>query len=247
MNEQPGSRGERPRFSVVVPVYNEAENISRFCAQACSFPQGGEFLFVYDREDDTTLPVLDALAPYAKPAVVRKVRNRSCGACEAITTGLQQAGADVVLVMMADLSDDFSVVEEMIGRIEEGADVVSASRYMDGGQQRGGPLLKRMLSRAAGVTLYKLTGLPTHDATNSFKAYSSRFLKATRIESTAGFTVSLELTVKAHFSGFRVEELPATWSDRDAGESRFRLFRWLPHYLRWYLFALGRRWSQRRS
>ena len=78
--------------------------------------------------------------------------------------------------------------------------------------------------------------------TNSFKAYRKDFLDRTPIESEAGFSLGLELTVKAHFGGERVEELPATWRDRTAGESRFRLAAWLPLYLRWYVWALRRRW-----
>src|SRR5437762_13366650 len=97
------------------------------------------------------------------------------------------------------------------------------------------------MSRAAGVTLHFLSGLPTRDPTNSFKAYSRDFLRRTRIESPAGFALAMELTVKAHFGGGRVEEVPATWRDRTAGESRFQLWKWLPLYLRWYFWAIWRR------
>ncbi len=152
--------------------------------------------------------------------------------------------APVVVVMMADLSDDFPKVLPMVSRTEAGAAVVCGSRYMRGGQQIGGPLLKRILSRGAGLSLYWLAGLPTHDATNSFKAYRRDFLEATPIESTAGFSLGLELTVKAHFQGRRVEEIPAVWQDRSAGQSRFRLWKWLPLYLRWYFWALRQRACQ---
>ena len=142
--------------------------------------------------------------------------------------------------MMADLSDDFPRVEEMVRRAEKGADVVCASRYMRGGKQIGGPWFKKLLSRSAGVSLYWLAGLPTHDPTNSFKAYRTEFLKRTPIESTAGFCLGMELTVKAHFAGSRVEEVPAVWYDRTGGESRFRLWKWLPLYLTWYAWAVDR-------
>jgi len=99
-----------------------------------------------------------------------------------------------------------------------------------------------MLSRLAGLTLHRLSGLPTRDPTNSFKAYSREFLRRTRIESPAGFALAMELTVKAHFGGGRVVEVPATWRGRTKGTSRFRLFSWLPLYLRWYFWALRRRW-----
>jgi hypothetical protein len=115
------------------------------------------------------------------------------------------------------------------------------SRYMRGGRQIGGPPLKAALSRAAGISLHLLTGLPTHDATNNFKMYRGTFLAATRIESGAGFEIALELVVKAHVAGWRIGELPSTWRDRVAGKSRFDLRRWLPHYLRWYGYAFRSR------
>jgi dolichol-phosphate mannosyltransferase len=119
--------------------------------------------------------------------------------------------------------------------------VVAASRYMRGGHQIGGPLLKRTMSRMAGLTLHWLAGVPTHDPTSNFKLYSRRFLESTTIESTAGFELALELTVKATRAGRRVVEVPTTWRDRTSGASNFKLRNWLPHYLHWYRVAfLGR-------
>jgi dolichol-phosphate mannosyltransferase len=62
-------------------------------------------------------------------------------------------------------------------------------------------------------------------------------LNAMTLESRGGFEISLEITVKAFIAGYRIAELPTTWRDRTAGESRFRLWHWLPRYLRWYVYA----------
>ena len=235
---------EIPRYSVVVPVYHEAETIGPFCrAVRDAFPPGYELLVCYDVADDRTLPALAALPATDKPPVVRLVHNTlGRGVRWAIEAGLRAARGPVVIVTMVDLSDDYRLVAEMVARAEAGAAVVCPSRYMPGGRQLGGPWLKGLLSRAAGLSLHALAGLPTRDPTNSFKAYRKDFLDRTPIESAAGFSLALELTVKAHFAGERVEELPATWHDRTAGESRFRLTAWLPLYLRWYLWALRKRW-----
>jgi glycosyltransferase involved in cell wall biosynthesis len=231
------------RYSLVVPVFNEAANIGAFCRRAATLPSPFELLVCYDFEGDNTLPALDALPASEKPPHVRAVLNTlGKGVRYAIEAGMRAARAPVVVVMMADLSDDFAKVEELVARAEAGADVVCASRYMRGGRQVGGPWLKGLLSRTAGLSLYWACGLPTHDPTNSFKAYRRDFLERVRIESTAGFCLGLELTVKAHFGGGRVAEVPATWHDRAAGASRFRLWKWLPHYLRWYLWAFKKRW-----
>ncbi|MBI1853771.1 MAG: glycosyltransferase [Planctomycetes bacterium] len=242
------SHDSKFRYSVVVPVFNEAANIGRFCRAAReALPRGYELLVCYDFPADTTLPALAALGRGDKPESIRLVHNTlGRGVRYAIEAGMRAAAAPVVLVTMADLSDDFSRVEEMVSRIEAGAEIVCASRYMKGGKQTGGPKLKGFLSRTAGLTLHWFTGLPTHDPTNSFKAYRREFLSRTPIESTAGFVLGMELTVKAHFQGGRVEEVPASWTDRTDGESRFRLWHWLPLYLRWYLWALRQRWLTRR-
>jgi hypothetical protein len=235
------------RYSVVVPVYHEQDNIGPFCrAVQESFPPGYELLVCHDTADDPTLPALAALPEAARPPVVRLVHNTlGRGARFAIDAGMRAARAPVVVVTMVDLSDDYRIVDEIVRRAEQGAAVVCPSRYMKGGRQLGGPWLKGLLSRTAGLSLHWLAGLPTHDPTNSYKAYRRDFLGRTPIESTAGFALALELTVKAHLAGERIEEVPATWRDRTAGESRFRLWKWLPLYLRWYLRALRGRLAGR--
>jgi glycosyltransferase involved in cell wall biosynthesis len=240
----PGLTAAELEYSVVVPVYNEGANIADFCRAAREkLPGNYEVLICYDFDEDNTLPAIAKIPDDQKPANLRLIRNRlGRGVRWAIEAGMREARGPVVLVTMADLSDDFAPVGEMVGKAAAGAAVVSGSRYMAGGKQIGGPKIKGLLSRTAGLTLHWFTGLPTHDPTNSFKAYRRDFLEKTKIESTAGFCLGLELTVKAHFSGQKVDEIPAVWSDRTAGTSRFKLVKWLPKYLRWYLWAMRKRW-----
>ncbi|MBI2215257.1 MAG: glycosyltransferase [Acidobacteria bacterium] len=232
-----------PRYSVVVPVYNEGANIARFFDRAIeTLPVDGEILIVYDFDGDDTVPAIAALSPDRIPLGMRTVKNElGRGVRFAIEAGMRAARAPVVVVMMADLSDDFPKVEEMVRLVEEGAQVACASRYMEGGRQIGGPFIKGLMSRMAGLSLFWLDALPVHDPTNSFKAYSRAFLETTPIESEQGFALAMELTVKAHAAGGRVEEVPATWLDRTEGKSRFKVLAWLPIYLRWYGLALRRR------
>ena len=86
--------------------------------------------------------------------------------------------------------------------------------------------------------------MPIHDPTSNFKLYSRRLLDRVTIESVAGFELAIELTTKAYLLGLRIEEVPTTWRDRTAGQSRFRIWSWLPHYLRWYLRALTGRFRR---
>lgn len=228
------------RYSVVVPVRDEAETIGPFLrAIHTTLPPGYEVLLAYDDEEDSTLTALAALPLDEIPPTIRRIHNAGRpGPKEAIEAGMKAARAPVVVVMMADLSDDLPKVGRMVELVEQGAAVACASRYAPGGRQIGGPWLKGLLSRSAGHLLHWLSDLPTSDPTNSFKAYSRAFLERTPIESRAGFSLALELTVKAHLAGERVAEVPATWLDRRGGASKFKLLRWLPEYFFWFAWGL---------
>lgn len=237
-----------PRLSIVLPVYNEGENITAVLlgidGQVRTRPI--EVLVVYDFEEDNTLPVLhrlQATLPYVRPH-----RNRlGRGVINAIKAGFGAATAPFVLVMMADGSDEPEVVDRMLTAAERGADVVAGSRYMRGGGQIGGPPLKRTLSRAAGLSLHHLAGVGTHDSTSNFKLYSRRLLDQVVIQSQGGFELALELTMKAYRLGMPIAEVPTTWRDRTAGTSRFKLWQWMPRYLRWYGYGMRARLSAGRG
>jgi dolichol-phosphate mannosyltransferase len=199
-----------------------------------------EILVVYDFDEDTTVPVVRALS--AELPVVRPLRNEmGRGVLNAMKAGIAASRGRYVLVSMADGSDEPEIVDSMVQLARAGADVVAASRYVSGGRQVGGPILKRLMSRTAGLSLHWLAGVPIHDPTNNFKLYSRRFLDSINVESTAGFELALELSVKATLAGRRLAEVPTTWRDRTAGKSNFKLRKWLPNYLHWYFAALGGR------
>jgi len=221
-----------------MPVYNEGEAVRpvlRALEAALTTPH--ETIVVYDFEGDPTVPVLASLASEL-PAVRGMLNERGRGVLNALRSGLAAAQGEYVLVTMADGSDEPEVVEQMVGLARSGADVVAGSRYVRGGRQVGGPLLKAMMSRMAGLSLHWLAGVPVHDATSNFRLYRRSFLDSVTIESRAGFELALELTVKATLAGRPMAEVPTTWRDRTSGQSHFQLRRWLPEYLRWYAVAL---------
>ena len=230
-----------PLLSIVIPVYNEGGNIKAALTAIrervkCEY----DILIVYDFNEDDTLPVVRELM--LEMPCISLVRNKyGRGVLNAIKTGLECASGKYVVVTMADLSDPPEVMNAMVDMAEqEDADVVCASRYMKGGQQIGGPLVKGLMSRTAGLTLHWFAGVPTHDATNSFKLYRKSYLESVEIESTGGFELGLELVVKAYLQGRKICEVPTTWTDRTAGESHFRIMKWLPSYLHWYFMAFRR-------
>jgi glycosyltransferase involved in cell wall biosynthesis len=229
---------EVPPLALIVPVYNEAANFPFLLAEVeRHIPRPFVMHVVYDFDEDDTVPVARSLA--AGRPWLRLVKNSARrGVVSAIRTGFQAVKAGPALVVMADLSDDLSIVPRMLSLYRRGFRIVCASRYVRGGRQLGGPLLKRCLSRAAGLSLRALTRFPTHDATNNFRLYDAGLVNELGIESTGGFEIALELTAKAFRRGVKIVEVPTTWRDRTAGQSQFRLFRWLPRYLFWYGYAL---------
>jgi len=234
-----------PALSVVVPVYNEGENVVPTLRGVVekTHTRPLEVLVVHDFDEDTTVPVVKRLqGEHPELRLHRNTLGR--GVLNAIKSGLEAATAPYVLVTMGDGSDDAADIDAMYELARGGADVVAGSRYMRGGRQVGGPLLKRSMSRAAGLSLHWFGGLPIHDATSNFRLYSKRLLDQVTIESTGGFELGIELTVKAYLLGMRVAEVPTTWRDRTAGQSRFRLWKWLPRYLYWYRRGLGGRFRR---
>jgi len=227
-------------LTIIIPVYNEAENIRQTLEQIeARLTVPHEICIVYDRDDDTTLPVVRAMADDLRAPVVLLKNKYGRGALNAIKTGLESAATPLLIVTMADLSDPPEVMNLMVERARTAhADVVCASRYMAGGRQYGGRRLKSLFSRLAGISLHALTGIPTHDISNSFKLYRRSMLDAITIESRGGFEIGMEITVKAFIAGYTVCEVPTTWRDRLSGQSRFKLWTWLPRYLRWYRFCI---------
>ena len=228
-------------ISVVIPAYNEGESIVPVLDRIFDAVQSEcEILVVVDFKQDTTVPVLQAYSEH-EPRLKAVVSTYARGPANAIRYGIDQVANPVVVVTMADGSDDPRQIDALARLVERGVVVAAASRYCASGQQVGGTLVKALLSRTAGVSLGILARVGTRDATNSFKAYSTEFIREVGIDSRSGFEIGLELTAKARRLRRPVAEVPTIWLDRTDGQSNFKLAEWIPRYLRWYRFAFGRR------
>jgi dolichol-phosphate mannosyltransferase len=232
-----------PRVSIVVPAYNEGREIVPVLDRLFeSVRLLCEVLVVVDSPDDTTVPVLEDYA-MKEPRLRCLINTYGSGPANAIRFGMDAAAAPVAVVTMADGCDDATQIDDLVRLVERGVVVAAASRYMPGGQQVGGPVLKGMLSGLAGRSLRLFVHLGTRDATNSFKAYSTEFVREVGIDSRDGFEIGIELSAKAKRLGRPVAEIPTIWLDRQAGVSNFKVAKWIPRYLRWYRFAFGPRLS----
>jgi dolichol-phosphate mannosyltransferase len=230
-----------PRVSVIMPAYGEGALITGVLDRLFeSIRLSCEVLVVVDSPADPTTDVVEWYAG-KEPRLACLVNTYGRGPANAIRYGMDAARAEVIVVTMADGCDDSRQIDDLARLVERGVAVAAASRYMAGGQQIGGPLVKGLLSRLAGVSLRALARAGTRDATNSFKAYSTSFARSVGIDSRHGFEIGIELTAKARRLRLPVAEIPTIWLDRPAGVSSFKVIRWIPRYLRWYRFSFGRR------
>lgn len=231
-------RSRADDLTIVIPVYNEGagfEDLWNELNTNLQFPFRA--LVVYDFDEDNTVPAVRGVIALGETRLSLVKNNVRRGVVGALLTGFHAVEHGPLLVVMADLSDDLAQVSRMLDLYRQGYDVVVGSRYMKGGQILTGPVLKQGLSRIAGVSLHWLRRIPTHDATNAFKVYDSAMLRQFTLESQHGFELNLEITVKAFLAGYRIVEIPSVWRDRTQGKSKFKLWAWLPHYLRWYFYA----------
>jgi len=229
-----------PRLDIVIPVYNEGNIILATLEQLRrSVRTPSRILVCYDTPDDDTLSAIKENPKAVDGLVIEFVRNRSRGAHAAVMSGFAASRAPFVLVFPAD--DDFNadIIDTMVAKGEQGADIVCASRFVEGGCMVGCRWLKAFLVRTAAFTLYYAARLPTRDATNGFRLFSRRVIEGIEIESDSGFCYSLEILVKCHRLGWPVTDVPAKWFERKQGASRFKVLGWIPAYLRWYLYALA--------
>lgn len=225
--------------SVVIPAYQEGTDIVPVLDRIFDAVQSEcHVVVVVDFHEDTTVPVLEAYQA-REPRLTYAVNTYGRGPANAIRYGIDHVTTPVVVVTMADGSDDPRQIDPLARLVDRGVVVAAASRYSSGGQQVGGPLVKGLISRTAGRSLGLLGRVGTRDATNSFKAYSTEFVHEVGIHSRSGFEIGLELTAKARRLRRPVAEISTIWLDRTAGASNFDLKTWLPKYLRWYFFAFG--------
>ncbi|MDX2195177.1 MAG: glycosyltransferase [Cytophagales bacterium] len=225
-------------LDIIIPVYNEAETISEVLfAIKMHVKTPNCVLICYDKEEDNTLPVVQKLQSEGLALNIKLIKNKGKGAHGAIMTGFENCTASAILVYPGDDYYNAKILDKMYSKMSKGSDIVVASRFMKGGSMQGCPWLKSIFVRTASFTLYTFALIPVRDASNGFRMFSKRVLDNFEIESTQGFTYSIELLVKCHRYGWKISEVPSTWIERDKGTSKFSVSKWLPYYLKWYFYG----------
>lgn len=225
------------KLSIVIPAHNEEDNIAGVIEQIeKDIPMPFDLVVINDHSTDKTQEIVLSLSKkYSNLMLVEN--NLSAGFANAIKTGFSSIKTEVVVLVMGDLCDDLKTIPLMFEKIEEGFDLVCASRYIKGGGRLGGSRIKGFLSSSAGRSLHFLLGIPTHDIANAFKMYRKKVLDSIEIKSQ-GFEISMELPLKAYYSGFKITEVATTWKERTKGKSSFKIFKLLPNYIKLYLWCI---------
>ncbi len=230
-------------LDIVIPVYNEGENIIPVLEQLHKdVTTKFTVLICYDHDHDTTLKALESYKPDFE---IKYVKNEKTGPHGAVLSGFKASTAEAILVFPADDTYNTEIIDPLMNRFREGYDLVVPSRFMRGGKMEGCPALKSFLVRLSAFSLYHFARLPVHDPTNGFRLFSRKIINQIVIESTLGFSFSLELLVKCHRLRWKIAEIPAAWYERRKGKSRFRIAKWLFEYLRWYFYAFATHFLKR--
>jgi dolichol-phosphate mannosyltransferase len=216
------------RVWLVMPTYNEAENINRIipavhAALEQVAPGDHRILVVDDDSPDGTGDMAAALAAEMDCVEVLH-RHGKNGLGKAYTAGFKQAlaaGADLVMEMDADFSHDPAHIPSLVEAADR-ADLVIGSRYVPGGGTRNWGFVRRVVSRGGGLYARRVLGLDVQDLTGGFKCFNRRVLETIDLDEVRadGYGFQIELTYRTIQMGFTVAEVPIVFIDRHAGESK---------------------------
>ena len=227
-------------IDIVIPVFNEGASIIEVIELLeLNVKTRFRILICYDFEEDNTL---EAINRSERSAVIEFIKNNGAGPCDAVKSGLNASHSECVIVYPGDDISNQKIIDSMYKKFIQGSDVVVASRFIPGGSMIGCPLVKSILVRAASFSLFMLSSIPVKDASNGFRLFSRKALNLINIQSTHGFTYSLEILVKCNRLKLPIAEVPAQWIERKEGKSNFKVFFWLKMYLRWYRYGLETTW-----
>ena len=209
---------EKNELDILIPVFNEGGMIVKtikniLASVKCNY----KILICYDYDEDPTLEVIKE--NFFNDQKIIFVKNFSQGFNNALISGFNNTKAEAILIFMADDHINHNVINLCYEKFREGYQVICPSRFIKGGKMIGNPFFKAFLTKLASFFLFNFTSFPIKDPTNSFRLFPKELIDKVNIESNKGFTLSLELTAKAHRLNYRMLEIPSVWMERDKGKS----------------------------
>ncbi len=235
----------RNDLDIIIPVYNEGYKIIELLEMfEKKINSKYRVLLCYDDTSDDVFNYQDKIKNFKFET--KFVKNPLRGPCSAVVAGLYYDQTKCKIVYPADDFLNIDLLDKMYNLFKKNnSDIIVASRFIKGGSMKGCPLLKSILVRVASWSLYFFSSIPVKDASNGFRLFSLNLLNNVKIESKLGFAYSLELLVKSERLKMRIDEIPAQWEERSEGESKFKIFKWLPEYLKWYKYGLKTFWLKK--
>ncbi|MHB8792916.1 MAG: polyprenol monophosphomannose synthase [Thermoleophilia bacterium] len=214
-------------FTVILPTYNERENLERFVARLLEVFDAnsldGRIIVVDDGSPDGTGEIADSLAARLNNlSVIHRPEKQGIG--PAYVAGFKQALAtdtQYIMEMDCDFSHDPANIPAFLDAIKQ-ADLVLGSRYVPGGRVENWGLLRRLISRWGGLYARLVLGIPVNDLTGGNKCFRRKVLETLDLDavSSQGYGFQIEMTYRTIRRGFRVKEIPITFSDRQLGQSK---------------------------
>jgi len=216
-----------PRTLIVLPTYNERENIETVLRRVRFVVPAAHVLVVDDASPDGTAELAEAVAQdLGGISLLRRPAPTGLGGAyrAGFAWGLEQ-GYDVLVEMDADLSHDPLVLPELLHAVAGGADLAIGSRYVEGGGTKDWPWIRRMVSRNGCRYAQHMLRLPARDSTSGFRAYRAAALRAVHLDEVRanGYGFQVEMTYRVARAGGRVAEVPIEFRDRVAGSSKMSM------------------------
>ena len=226
------------RIAVIIPSYNEEENIPRMVEEFKKIIKNVKLdvVFINDGSTDRTESVIrKCMDSYKWVRIFNREKNK--GYAQTLRDGMSYAKAkkyDIIMQMDCDLTHSISLVPKMLLEIEKGYDMVIASRYAGNGGMKNIPKNRVLLSNVSNAAFRVLLGLNTRDTTSGFRCYKREVIENIDLFSNS-FQILLEFTIKAERAGFRIKEVPFMLVNRRFGDSKFKLkylFDYIPLIIR---------------
>ena len=210
---------------VVIPTYNEAENIGPLLDQLLALPNELRIIIVDDNSPDGTGQIIDDYAARHTERVIPIHRAAKLGLGTAHIAGIRRAfeeDARWILSMDADFSHHPRYIPGMIERITDGYDLVIGSRYVQGGGTKYFPLWRKLLSWTANSVARMLVGLKARDTTAAFRLYRREVLESIQFDQifSSGYSFLIEMLYIVQDQGWRIIEVPIVYEDRQAGQTK---------------------------
>jgi len=211
--------------AVIVPTYNERENIEALVTQLLALPTDVRVFVVDDNSPDGTGAIADRMAADRKGRVVVIHRAGKLGLGTAYITGFRRAlaeGADLICTMDADFSHNPRYIPAMVEKIGQECDLVIGSRYVRGGGTSGCTFDRKLLSWGANAFARTMLGLCAHDTTAGFRCYRHSVLESIELDEikASGYSFLIEMLYRVQQRGWKVGEVPIIFENRRLGTSK---------------------------